>query len=216
VPGSGTAGAPSLPGCCFCRVTFAARFARGAGTTFAAAPAHLRLIEAVKSRDADAVRGRLKPHAPPIDVNATAADGATALHWAAHRDDLTIADLLIRAGAKANAANDLGATPLHLACINRSAAMVARLLAAHADANARLLNGETALMTCARAGDAPAVKTLLAAGAAVNAVEHEHHQTALMWAVAERHPDVVQVLIDARADIRARSLVYDQTVVDEQ
>src|SRR5262249_31736833 len=75
---------------------------------------------------------------------------------------------------------------------------------------------ETALMTCARAGDAPAVKALLAAGAAVNAVEHEHHQTALMWAVAERHPDVVQVLIDARADIRARSLVYDQTVGDEQ
>ena len=69
-------------------------------------------------------------------------------------DDLAIADLLIRAGARANVANDLGATPLHLACTNRSAPMVERLLAAGANANATLLNGETVLMTCARAGDA--------------------------------------------------------------
>ena len=37
-----------------------------------------------------------------------------------------------------------------------------------------------------------------------------------MWAVAERHPDVVQLLIDAGADVRARSLTYPQTVVGEQ
>ncbi len=135
-------------------------------------------------------------------------DGATALHWAAHRDDLAIADLLIRSGARANVANDLGATPLHLACTNRSAPMVERLLAAGANASAALLNGETVLMTCARAGDAGAVKALLAHGADVNAKEREHHQTALMWAVAERHPDVVRLLIEAGADIRARSLTY--------
>src|SRR5262249_37877391 len=84
------------------------------------------------------------------------------------------------------------------------------------DPNAALLNGETALMTCARAGDASAVTALLRRGATPNAMEHEHHQTALMWAVAEQHPDVVRLLIDAHADIRARSLVYAQTVVDEQ
>ena len=71
-------------------------------------------------------------------------------------------------------------------------------------------------MTCARAGDARAVKALLAHGADVNAKEHEHQQTALMWAAAQRHPDVVQLLIEARADIRARSLTYAQTVVGEQ
>jgi ankyrin repeat protein len=185
-------------------------------TAGAAAPADSRLIQAVKNRDVESVRGLLQPRAQPIDVNAAAGDGATALHWAAHRDDLAIADLLIRAGARANVADDVGATPLHLACTNRSAPMVERLLAAHADANAMLLNGETVLMTCARAGDAPAVKALLLHGADANAAEHEHHQTALMWAAAERHPEVVQVLIDAHADIRARSLVYAQTVVDEQ
>jgi len=185
------------------------------GTAAGAAAGDLRLIDAVKARDVDAVRGLLKAQPAP-DVNAAAGDGATALHWAAHRDDLAIADLLIRAGARASVANDAGATPLHLACTNRSAAMVERLLDAGANPNAALLNGETVLMTCARTGDAGAVTALLRRGAAVDAREHAHRQTALMWAAAERHADVVRLLIAAHADIRARSLVYEQTVVDEQ
>ena len=66
-------------------------------------------------------------------------DGTTALHWASYRDDGESADLLIRAGAKVNAANDLGATPLWTASVNGSPAMVRRLLAAGADPNAKLL-----------------------------------------------------------------------------
>jgi ankyrin repeat protein len=182
----------------------------------AAAPSDQPLVLAVKNRDVALVRELLRARPPKVDVNAAQGDGATALHWAAHRDDLTIADLLIRAGARATVANDLGATPLHLACTNRSAPMVERLLAAGADARAALLNGETVLMTCARAGDTRAVQALLARGADVNASEREHQQTALMWAVAERHPAVVQLLIAAGADIRARSLTYPQTVVGEQ
>ena len=178
-----------------------------------AAAADLRLIQAVKTEDVESVRGLLNQR---VDVNAPQGDGATALHWAAHRDNLAIADLLIRSGARANVADDAGATPLHLACTNRSARMVERLLAADANANAALLNGETVLMTCARAGEAGAVTALLARGADANAMEREHHQTALMWAVAHKHPDVVRLLIDARADIRARSLIYSQTVVGEQ
>ncbi len=181
-----------------------------------AAPIDLRLIQAVKNSDVATVRGLLAERHLKIDVNAAPGDGTTALHWAVHRDDLSMVDLLIRSGARANVASDLGVTPLHLACTNRSAPMVERLLTAGANANATLLNGETVLMTCARAGDARAVKALLVRGADVNAKEHEHHQTALMWAVAQRHPEVVQSLIDARADIRARSLTYPQTVVGEQ
>jgi len=181
-----------------------------------AAATDLRLIQAVKNSDVATVRGLLTERPLKIDVNAAQGDGATALHWAVHRDDFSMVDLLIRSGARANVANDLGVTPLHLACTNRSAPMVERLLTAGANANATLLNGETVLMTCARAGDARAVKALLVRGADVNAKEHEHHQTALMWAVAQRHPEVVQLLIDAHADIRARSLTYPQTVVGEQ
>jgi ankyrin repeat protein len=149
------------------------------------ASSDLRLIDAVKTRDTGAVRALLKAR---LDVNVTQPDGATALHWAAHTDDLVIADLLLRAGARANVANDLGTTPLYLACTNRSAAMVKRLLAAGADPNATLLRGQTVLMECARTGEAGAVTALLAAGAQVNARESINDQTALMWAVAQQHP----------------------------
>src|SRR5678810_1122207 len=115
-----------------------------------AAAGDLRLVDAIKSRNADAVQALLKQR---IDVNTPQGDGSTALHWAARIDDLAIADVLIRAGGRANVVNDTGTAPLHLACVNRSAAMVDRLLAAGADANAAMLNGETVLMTCARSGN---------------------------------------------------------------
>jgi ankyrin repeat protein len=178
-----------------------------------AAGADARLIRAVRSKDATTVRALIKQR---VDVNAPQGDGATALHWAAHVDDLTIADLLIRAGARAAVANDNGFTPLHLACTNRNGAMVERLLTAGADANAASLNGETVLMTCARAGEPRAVKALLVKGARVNAKENAHSQTALMWAAAQRHPDVTELLIEAGAEINAQSLTYPQTVVGEQ
>jgi ankyrin repeat protein len=171
------------------------------------------LVAAIRQKDAAAVGALLKRGADP---NTPQGDGTTPLFWAAHVDDLPIADLLIRAGARAAVANDTGFTPLHVACINRSAAMVERLLRAGADANAASVNGETVLMTCARTGNADAVKALLARGARVNDKEHAHDQTALMWAAAERHAAVVKLLIDAHADVQARSRTYSQTVVDEQ
>jgi ankyrin repeat protein len=170
--------------------------------SLAAAAGDRRLVEAVEKRDKEAVRSLLKQHA---DVNATQADGATALAWAAHWDDLETADLLIRAGAHVNAANDYGVTPLSLACTNGSAAMVEKLLRAGANPNAVQLEGETPLMTCARTGNAAAVKLLIAHEARVNAQETWRGQTALMWAVAERHPEVVQALIDRGAEVDARS-----------
>jgi ankyrin repeat protein len=140
-----------------------------------------------------------------VNVNARQADGATALHWAAYRDDLETVNLLIRAGADVNAVNELGATPLYLAAENGSAAIVERLLTAGARADTALPSGETPLMTAARAGSVGAVKALIARKADVNAVERTEGQTALMWAVAEQHPDVAKVLIDAGADVHARS-----------
>jgi ankyrin repeat protein len=178
-----------------------------------AASGDIRLIQAVKSQDAESVRALLKQH---VDLKAAQGDGTTALHWAADLDNLSIADVLIRAGAPVNAANDLGATPLYLACRNRSASMVDRLLAAGANANAKLLGGETVLMTCARTGESKAVKALLVHGADAKAKEPEHDQTALMWATAESHPEAVGMLIEFGADVRARSRIYSQTVVGEQ
>ena len=179
---------------------------------FAAEP-DVRLIQAARNGDLAAVRALLKQG---VNVNASQADGATALHWAAHADNLAMADLLIRSGARTDAANDLDATPLHLACTNRSARMVERLLAAGANPNAKLLQGESILMTCARTGDAKSVKALLVYGADVKWKEPEHDQTALMWAVAQSHPDVTALLLAFGANVRDRSRAYSQTVVDEQ
>lgn len=175
--------------------------------------ADLRLLDAAKAQDEAAVRALLKQG---VDVNAQEGDGSTALHFAAYSDNVSLADLLIRAGARVDAANDLGATPLHLACNNGNAAMVDRLLSAKADSNAKLLDGETVLMSCALTGNAAAVKALLVHGANPKAAEPEHNQTALMWAAGESHPDVVAMLLEFGADVRARSRSYSQTVVGEQ
>jgi ankyrin repeat protein len=140
-----------------------------------------------------------------VDVNAPQADGATALHWAAYRNDLETADLLIRVGANPKATNREGASVLSLACINGSAPMIEKLLNAGADANERLLNGETPLMMAARTGSVDALNALLRHGADVNAREKLRGTTALMWAAAESHPAAVKVLIDHGADFNARS-----------
>jgi uncharacterized protein len=170
--------------------------------TLAASGSDLRLVEAVKKGDKAAVRALLKEH---VDVNTPQTDGATALAWAAHRDDLETAELLIGAGANVNAANDLGVTALSLACTNGSAAMVEELLKAGTDPSAASWSGETALMTCAGTGNVDAVNSLLARGADVNANKTRWGQTALMWAVAEKHPEVARVLIEHGADVHARS-----------
>jgi uncharacterized protein len=121
--------------------------------------------------------------------------------------------LLIRAGAKVNAANYLGATPLWLAAENGSSVMVRTLLEARADPNLALLSGETPLMTASRAGNADVVRQLLAKGADVNAKERSYgNQTALMWAVSERHSTVVEALLSHGADVHARTRIWTQTV----
>lgn len=171
---------------------------------FGAGSPDLRLVEAVKSQDKDAISRLIKQR---VDVNAPEGDGATALHWAANRNDLDTVTQLIRLGANVNAANDLGVTPLSLACLNRNGAIVDKLLAAGANPNA-VMAGETALMTASRAGSADAVKALLVHGAKVNTTEPTRGQTALMWAASQRHPDVVRLLIEAGADVNARSQSY--------
>lgn len=169
--------------------------------SFAGTSSDLRLVDAAKNRDHEAVRSLLKQH---VDVNTPQPDGATPLAWAAHWDDMETADLLIRAGANVNAANSYGVTPLSLACTNESTAMVEKLLNAGANPNGAP-TGTPVLMTAARTGNVGTVKLLLAKGADVNAKESARSQTALMWAVAEKHPEVARLLIDHGADIQAHS-----------
>jgi ankyrin repeat protein len=161
-----------------------------------------RLLDASKGHNVQVVRALVREHA---DVNAAQPDGTTALHWAAHWNDVATADLLLQSGANVNAATDLGVTALFLACENGSATLVEHLLAARANPNPALPSGETALMTASRSGNEATVKALLSAGAHVNDAEHTRGQTALMWAAAQHHPAIVRLLLAHGADVTARS-----------
>jgi uncharacterized protein len=169
-----------------------------------AAAADLRLLEAAKNQDRDAVRALLQQN---VDANTAYGDGTTALHWAVYLDDAVIADLLIRGGADVNKVNDLGITALALAT---SSAMAEQLLKAGANPNIVSSTGESPLMSAARTGGVEIVKALLGHGANPNAKENVRGQTALMWAAAQNHPDVVRVLLEHGADVHARTLTASQ------
>jgi len=174
---------------------------------FAQAPNVPNIIRAVKDGDLARVSTLLKNG---TNVNSLEGDGATSLHWAAHRNDFEIAQVLLDAGANAAAANALGATPIWLAAKNGDAVMLELLLDAGADPNATLKMGETSLMAAARSGDAASIEILVDHGADINRVELEQGQTALMWAAAQRHAGVAQLLVTRGADLGARTKVWHQ------
>jgi uncharacterized protein len=171
----------------------------GSGAAAADAP----IADAAMDGDVETIRTLLRR---AVDVNATQTDGMTGLHWAAHHDDVALADLLLDAGADLNATNRTGASPLYLAAINASTAMIERLLDAGADANAVLTGeGETVLMLASYTGNPDAVRLLLQRGADANARQFRE-QTALMWAAVEGHAEVIEVLLEHGADPRASSV----------
>src|SRR5688572_6909710 len=117
-----------------------------AGSVFLAAPAgDTRLSIAAMQGDTTGVRTLLQQKA---DVNAAQGDGTTALHWAAYKDDLEMAQLLIKAGADVKAVTRVGAmTPLCMAAKNGSAAIIDVIMKGGAYANvANTTTGTTPLM----------------------------------------------------------------------
>jgi ankyrin repeat protein len=160
------------------------------------------IADAAQDGDIAAVQALIRQGA---DVNRPQADGATALHWAVHRDNTQLADILIAAGADVKAVNRNGITSLHMASLYGNPPMIERLVKAGADARQVGPGGETMLMLAARNGNTRAIRVLLAAGADVNAREPLRGTTALMWAAEQRHPAAVQALLAAGADVNARS-----------
>jgi ankyrin repeat protein len=170
-----------------------------------AAAADTRLADAVEQGDLSAVRALLQEK---VDVNAAQGDGTTALHWAAFKDDLDTAKLLINSGAKVTAATRVGAiTPLFMACRNGSGPMIELLLKAGANANSSTSEGTTALMMAASSGSPDGIRVLLDHGADVNAKEAAHGQTALMFAAALNRDAAIRMLLTHGADPNATSMV---------
>ena len=182
-------------------LTLAAAVAQAAGP---AVPRDTRLVDAVKAGNSAAAAALLTKK---VDVNAPEADGTTALHWAVRNDNAKLVDQLIRAGANVKTENRFGVTPIALACENGSAAVVERLLKAGVSANTTGPLGETALHLCARTGKPEAIRVLLTNGARIDTIENWRGQTPLMWAAAEGNVDAMKMLIEAGADVNARSTI---------
>src|SRR5712672_24104 len=105
-----------------------------AGAAFAAENI-LTLQTAAKEGNRAAVQTLLNS---PVKPNVAGAEGTAALVWAASRNDVEMADMLLRAGASAKSANELGATPVYAAAGHRDTALLAKILAAGGDPNVGL------------------------------------------------------------------------------
>ena len=143
------------------------------------------------------------------NVNRRDVDGTTPLQWAVYKNDVAEARRLLRAGADAALANNYGATPMSLASEVGNADMLKLLLEVGVNADSPNTDGQTALQAVARTGNVDAAQLLLDHHATVDARETWGGQTALMWASARRHPEMMQLLIAKGADVNARSIDRD-------
>jgi ankyrin repeat protein len=173
------------------------------------------LFDAVESGD-HAAAMRLAT-AKGANVNATGADGSTAIMHAAANDDLELVRALIKAGADVKLKNQFGTSALTEAAIIGSAPIVEALLKAGADPNFKTPDGETPLMAAARSGKVEAAKALLDAGADVNAKESWGGQSALMWAAAQSQAGMLKFLASKGANLNDHGKInqWERKVIQE-
>ena len=187
----------------------------GASLMLAADSTTATLLDAAESGDHAAAIRLLG--AKGANVNATGADGTTAIMYAAANDDLELVRALIKAGANVKLKNQFGTSALTEAAIIGSAPIIEALLKAGADPNFRTTDGETPLMAAARSGKIDAAKALLAAGADINAKENWGGQSAIMWAAAQGQADMVKFLASKDASLNEHGKVnqWERKIIQE-
>jgi ankyrin repeat protein len=164
------------------------------------------LITAVKDGLQQEVKALLGKHA---NVNAVDANGATALAWAAMRDNIPVATLLLKAEADPNLADMNAITPLRVAIDNRSPSMTKLLLENGANPNLDGAQGETPLMVAVHYGSTEIAQLLLQHNADPNSREKQFGQTALMWAT--RDSELVRLLLASGADVHPITRAWEIT-----
>jgi uncharacterized protein len=194
---------------------FAVVLLAGASLMLAADSTTATLLDAAESGNHAAALRLLS--AKGANVNATGADGTTAIMYAAANDDLDLVRALIKAGANVKLKNQFGTSALTEAAIIGSAPIVEALLKAGADPNFRTTDGETPLMAAARSGKIDAAKALLAAGADINAKENWGGQSAIMWAAAQGQADMVKFLASKDASLNEHGKVnqWERKIIQE-
>lgn len=132
---------------------------------------------------------------------AITAEGETALHLAAHRGQLVVAQFLLDNGACIEAKNKKGSTPLLMAAENGHKDMVSFLVEKGANVNAKDNNGNIALLFAVENTDIEMAQCLINAKAYVNAANNQG-VTALYLAAKKGQREIVEYLIrrDANAN----------------
>ena len=142
---------------------------------------------------------------PEVDVNHQDINNGTVLHVTVARKHSDVVQVLIDAGADIETKNDDGRSPLHFASCLGELTTVKMLVKAGADVRATDAQRATCLSLAAYNGHTDTVRYLVS----LPEVDLNHqgsvNYTALHYAVQKKHADVVQVLIDAGADIETRN-----------
>jgi ankyrin repeat protein len=200
-----------LPAC----LTTAIAVLLAGASMLAAAETAPTLLDAAESGDHAAALHLAS--AKGANVNATDADGSTAIMYAAANDDLELVRALIKVGANVKLKNQFGTSALTEAAIIGSAPIIGALLKAGADPNFKTPNGETPLMAAARSGKIDAAKALLDAGADINAKETWGEQSALMWAAAQSQADMVKFLASKGANLNDHGKInqWERKIIQE-
>ena len=130
----------------------------------------------------------------------------TALIWAAARDDVGLADVLIGVGAQLDLQTDSGYNALMWASCGGRTEIAVALINARAQLDLQNDAGATALMWASYGGRTEIVLALIDAGAQLGLQDIEG-STASDLASAQGHPEIVQALKTRRSSQRALSIV---------
>ena len=140
---------------------------------------------------------------PEVDLNHQSCYNSTALHLAVQQKHSDVVQVLIDAGADIEAKDDEGRSPLLLASCLGDLTIVTKLVNAGADVRATDAERHTSLYLATCFGHTDTVRYLVGLQE-VDLHNHDNY-TALHLAVQQKHADVVQVLIDAGADIETKT-----------
>jgi hypothetical protein len=149
-------------------------------------------------------KGMVRYQGNCVDIQAKDHLGCSPLHLAVKAGHLDMVEVLLKYGARTDAADDLGWTPLMLAAhtgfIDALEAML-RTDDAAPDVGNALDKQQTALMLAAAEGHLNAVKVLAVAGSDLDATDSDG-RTALNYAVSHAHHHVMQWLKNRGATLR--------------
>ena len=137
------------------------------------------------------------------DINATDADGSTALHVAAKKSQTEAVKALIEAGANFDAKDTEGDTPLHIVVKKGQTDVAQALIKAGASLNAKDDDRNTPLHITVKKGQTKIARALVEAGANLSAKD-DNDDTPLHVAAKRGQAEALKVLIEAGANLNAK------------